>query len=63
MILSTLSRNFFQNIFRSVNFALSIWQICCIQKSTLNVDISTKSCAIYEKFQEKLCDHIDDVIL
>ena len=33
---------FSANVFWSVNFALPFCQICCIQKSTLNVDISTK---------------------
>ena len=33
---------FSKNVFWSVNFALPFCQICCIQKSTLNVDISTK---------------------
>ena len=34
--------NFSKNVFQSVNFALAFCQICCIQKSTLDGDISTK---------------------
>ena len=32
---------FSKSLFWSQNFALPFCQICCIQKSTLNVDIST----------------------
>ena len=46
---------FSANVFWSVNFALPFCQICCIQKSTLNVDISTKK---LHKLQEVLGSHV-----
>ena len=53
---------FSENVFWPANFALSFCQFCCIQNSALNVDISTKGCTNFKKFQEKSCDHIHDII-